>query len=91
YSINQSAKEALYTPTSQDVKYKAKAFIDMFVQRFAKVLAVVLNLAVAAWVGLGNVRWLSVACLVILVFWILLVRFAGREFEKKADPEQVPV
>ncbi len=91
YSINQSAKEALYTPTDQNVKYKAKAFIDMFVQRFAKVLAVVLNLAVAAWVGLEQVRWLSIACLVILVFWIMAVRYAGREFEEKADAEEVPV
>lgn len=91
YSINQSAKEALYTPTDQDVKYKAKAFIDMFVQRFAKVLAVVLNLAVAAWVGLEHVRWLSVACLLILVFWILMVRYAGREFEKKAEADKVTV
>ena len=33
YSINQSAKEALYVPTTEDEKYKAKAFIDMFVQR----------------------------------------------------------
>ena len=40
YSINQSAKEALYTPTTPDEKYKAKAFIDMFVQRFAKTLGV---------------------------------------------------
>jgi len=40
YSINQSAKESLYTPTSRDARYKAKAFIDMFVQRFAKVVAV---------------------------------------------------
>lgn len=36
YSINQSAKEGLYTSTTTDEKYKAKAFIDMFVQRFAK-------------------------------------------------------
>lgn len=91
YSINQSAKEALYTPTNQDIKYKAKAFIDMFVQRFAKVLAVVLNLAVAAWVGLEQVRWLSIACLIILVFWIFVVRYAGKEFEKKANVDEVPV
>ncbi|MEL6190292.1 MAG: Npt1/Npt2 family nucleotide transporter, partial [Myxococcota bacterium] len=44
YSINQSAKEALYVPTTREEKYKAKAFIDMFVQRFAKALAVGLSL-----------------------------------------------
>jgi AAA family ATP:ADP antiporter len=87
YSINQSAKEALYTPTIRDVKYKAKAFIDMFVQRFAKVLAVILNLAVAAWVGLENVQWLTVATLLIMVIWIMLVLYAGREFNKKTEYE----
>jgi AAA family ATP:ADP antiporter len=87
YSINQSAKEALYTPTNRDIKYKAKAFIDMFVQRFAKVLAVVLNLAVAAWIGLENVQWLSIATLIIMVFWIMLVLYAGREFRKKTENE----
>ena len=90
YSINQSAKETLYTPLSQDAKYKAKAFIDMFVQRFAKVLAVVLNLVVAAMVGLGQVHWLSLATLIILIFWILLVRYAGKEFEKRADRGDMP-
>lgn len=85
YSINQSAKEALYTPTDQNVKYKAKAFIDMFVQRFAKVIAVVLNLAVATWVGMEHIRWLSVVSLVILLFWIAFVRYAGREFKKKTN------
>ena len=53
YSINQSAKEALYTPTSQDEKYKAKAFIDMFVQRAAKVFSVGLNLSLPALVSSG--------------------------------------
>ena len=89
YSINQSAKETLYTPLSQDAKYKAKAFIDMFVQRFAKVLAVVLNLVVAAMVGLGQIHWLSLASLTILVFWIMLVRYAGKEFKKRADEAEV--
>ena len=49
YSINQSAKEVLYVPTTRDEKYKAKAFIDMFVQRFAKALAVGINLVIATW------------------------------------------
>lgn len=85
YSINQSAKEALYTPTTREQKYKAKAFIDMFVQRGAKVLAVVLNLAVAAYVGIEHVRLLSIVCLLILSFWIAIVRYAGQEFKKKTE------
>lgn len=89
YSINQSAKEALYVPTTRDEKYKAKAFIDMFVQRFAKVIAVVLNLAFAAYVSQTSVRWLSLFSIFILVFWIGIVRFAGRRFEELTSPETI--
>lgn len=84
YSINQSAREALYTPTTPDEKYKAKAFIDMFVQRFAKVLAVAINLGVTAFAGLAGIRWLSIVSLGVLVGWLAVVRFLGRRFEEKA-------
>jgi AAA family ATP:ADP antiporter len=30
YSINQSAKESLYVPTTKDEKYKAKAWLSGF-------------------------------------------------------------
>jgi AAA family ATP:ADP antiporter len=36
FSLNQSVRELLYIPISSDIKYKAKIFIDMFVNRFAK-------------------------------------------------------
>ena len=49
YGINQSAKEALCVPTSKDEKYKAKAFIDMFVQRLAKVLAIGVSLGITTY------------------------------------------
>ena len=84
YSINQSAKEALYVPTTRDEKYKAKAFIDMFVQRFAKAIAVGLSLAITTlFAGFGSVRWLSLVTAVILVLWILAARYAGRVFAEK--------
>ncbi len=85
YSINQSAREALYTPTTPDEKYKAKAFIDMFVQRAAKVLAVILNLGLTAAV-IADVRWLSIAVIVIILAWIVVVRFLNQRFEDRAAP-----
>lgn len=57
----------------------------MFVQRSAKVLAVVLNLVVVYYVGIANVRWLSLAALLILMAWIWVVRFAGSEFKERAS------
>ena len=85
YSINQSSKESLYTPTSRDAKYKAKAFIDMFVQRFAKVIAVVLNLAFAAFVSIQSVHWLSVVSILVLIGWIAVVRYAGHRFQERSE------
>ena len=83
YSINQSAKEALYVPTTRDEKYKAKAFIDMFVQRFAKALAVVVSLVISSVVEeFSGVRWLSLVTIPVVVLWVVAVRYAGRRFEE---------
>jgi AAA family ATP:ADP antiporter len=83
YGINQSAKEALYVPTSKDEKYKAKAFIDMFVQRFAKVLAIVVSLAITtSFADFSSVRWLSLFTIAILSVWIYAARYAGKKFHE---------
>ena len=83
YSINQSAKEVLYVPTSRDEKYKAKAFIDMFVQRFAKAVAVGVSLVITTYFsGFESIRWLSIVTVLILVVWIMAVRYAGRKFKE---------
>jgi len=84
YSINQSAKEALYVPATREEKYKAKAFIDMFVQRFAKALAVGVTLAVTTiFTEFSSIRWLSLVTILILVGWIVAARYAGRSFKAK--------
>jgi AAA family ATP:ADP antiporter len=84
YSINQSAKEALYVPTTRREKYQAKAFIDMFLQRFAKALAVVLSLGITtAFAEFSSVRWLSVVTIAVVAVWIVAVRYAGREFRNR--------
>ncbi len=36
FSLNQSVRELLYIPISSEMKNKAKIFIDMFINRFAK-------------------------------------------------------
>lgn len=79
YSINQSAKEALYVPTSNDATYKAKAFIDMFVQRLAKVVSVMLNLFFSI-AFVGGIRWLSLVTFVMLLGWFALIYFVSKGF-----------
>ena len=83
YSINQSAREALYTPLCKDEKYKAKAFIDMFLYRTAKVVAVGVALLVGAFFEeFEAVRWLSVITIALACLWIVVARYAGGEFRK---------
>lgn len=83
YSINQSSKEVLYVPTTSDEKYAAKAFIDMFVQRFAKAIAVVLSLGITIWFSSFNgIRYLSIATLALLAIWGVAALSAGRRFRK---------
>ena len=86
YSINQSAREALYTPLSRDEKYKAKAFIDMFLYRTAKVVAVGVALAAgAAFEEFTAVRWLSLVVLALGAVWIAIARYAGNEFRRMSE------
>ncbi|MEM6731362.1 MAG: Npt1/Npt2 family nucleotide transporter [Myxococcota bacterium] len=84
YSINQSARETLYTVTSREEKYKAKAFIDMFVQRTAKSLGVGVNLVMAASIAsFAGVRYLSLVTIPLLVVWIFVVRYLSRSFDER--------
>lgn len=88
YSINQSAKEALYVPTSAAEKYRAKAFIDMFVQRFAKAVAVLISLGVTfAVTDMTSLRYLGLVTLALLVVWVIAARYAGRQFAQLEDSE----
>lgn len=94
YSINQSSKEVLYVPTTSDEKYAAKAFIDMFLQRFAKAVAVLLSLGISIWFSFNSIRYLSIATLILLGIWGFAAISAGRRFhkleEKNADDAAPP-
>ncbi|HEX5108439.1 MAG TPA: Npt1/Npt2 family nucleotide transporter [Vicinamibacterales bacterium] len=80
YSINQTARETLYVPTSDDVKYKARAFINMLIQRIGKGAAILMALGFAAMADLP-IRYLSLLALVVVVIWGGFAWYAGRRFD----------
>ncbi|MDX2150208.1 MAG: Npt1/Npt2 family nucleotide transporter [Bryobacteraceae bacterium] len=86
YSMNQTARETLYVPTPEDVKYKARAFTNMFVQRFGKGAAILMALGLGAF----PLRLLSVLALVVIGIWAALALYAGKRFDaataKVAEP-----
>ena len=77
YSINQTARETLYVPMSADVKYKARAFANMFVQRTGKSAAILMAIGLSA----VPVRFLSLLAILVTVVWGLFARYAGRRFD----------
>ncbi len=91
YSVNQSAKETLYVPTDSEERIAAKTVIDVFVQRFAKAFAVILNLFLVTQIGLQNIRWLSIFAIGLMISWIFVARFTSRKFESFVldDPSHV--
>jgi AAA family ATP:ADP antiporter len=70
-------------PTTAAEKYRAKAFIDMFIQRFAKAIAVLISLGITfAFTDFSSLRYLGIITLVLLVVWVIAARYAGREFAR---------
>jgi AAA family ATP:ADP antiporter len=81
YSIHQSTKETLYVPLTDEQRYKAKAFIDMFVDRLGKALSSIVLMAIIASQGVSLPLALAVAIGSIAV-WTACARGLGREYER---------
>ncbi len=78
YSVNQSIREILYIPVDPELRYKAKIFIDMFLQRFARGIG-----AVVAFVFIYlniKVRYISIASLVFIIIWIVVSLRINKEY-----------
>jgi ATP/ADP translocase len=78
YSVNQSARELLYIPVAPEKKYKAKAFIDMFVNRFSKTTGAAILFGVFLLVPNIpdhpeiRIRYVSIVSVCFLIAWIIL-------------------
>jgi len=58
----------------------------MFVQRFAKALAVVISLGITMTFGdYSSIRWLSLVTIVVVALWIYAAVYAGRRFKELTE------
>ena len=94
YTINQSARELLYIPVSPQLKYRAKVFIDMFLNRLSKAAGglVLLVLLFAAGrrplstAGLSPFLLVSLAAGAFILVWIIMnVRIGGAYVREVKD------
>ena len=83
FSINQYTRELLYIPVSPELKYKAKVFIDMFLNRFAKgigalILMIFIFLPPDPWQN--RVQIVSIIAVVFIVAWIFANLKVSKEY-----------
>jgi ATP/ADP translocase/HEAT repeat protein len=78
HSIDQSTRELLYLPVPAAARRRAKAFVDILVQRFAKGGAALLLLPVSlGWLAPDQVIFITVA---LSLTWLAVTGMARREY-----------
>jgi len=79
HSLSQSVRELLYIPISPEIKYKAKVFIDMFVNKFAKGLGALLLLLFLS-VFHFSIKQISFISIVFILVWVILNLLITKEY-----------
>lgn len=86
YSLNQSVRELLYIPVSADLKNKAKIFIDMFLNRFAKGIGALILMVFLIRPSDNPEHWIirikivSIITVVFIIAWIIFNLKVSREY-----------
>lgn len=81
YTVDKTSREILFLPLPADLKYRAKPFIDVTVDRLAKGGGALLILVLIKEWGLG-LSWqqLSLASLSVMALWMVFALRARREY-----------
>lgn len=79
HSLNQSVKELLYIPVPADIKYKAKMFIDMFINKFAKGAGAILILFFFTILHF-SIAQMSLLVLIFALLWIMFGLLITKEY-----------
>ena len=81
YTVDKTTREILFLPLPTAIKYRAKPFVDVTMDRFAKALGALLVLVLIKSWGFG-LSWqqLSFASLALTAIWMLLAHRVKREY-----------
>jgi AAA family ATP:ADP antiporter len=81
YTLDKTTREVLFLPLPTALKYRAKPFVDVTVDRFAKGLAALMALVLIKPWGLGlNWQQISYASLAVTALWVVTAVRARREY-----------
>ena len=81
YTVDKTSREVLFLPLPTAIKYKAKPFVDVTMDRFAKAMGALLILVLIKPWGF-NLDWqrLSLASLTLMAIWVFMAVRARREY-----------
>ena len=99
YSVNQTGRETLYNPLSRQEKYVARAFVEVFIQRTGKVVALLIAFLVPMFLNTRNeagqletsllgLQLLGGFTCIIFAIWLYCVKIVGRKFESLEREQQ---
>jgi len=86
YSLQSTARNALYLPTSREAKYKAKQANDTFFVRFGDVLSAGIVFAGTAWLGFAPKQF-ALVNIVLIGLWLTVAVALGRRFHRLAHSD----
>ena len=80
YTVDKTTREILFLPLPLDLKYRAKPFVDVAVDRFAKGVGAALALLIA--IKIFHLTWwqLSYLSLGVAVLWVVMALRARRQY-----------
>ncbi len=84
YSLNNTLRNILWLPTTQEMKYKAKQAVDTFFVRMGDVSSALLVFVIAQSLGLG-VRAFALVNVALVVVWLVTARAIIRENARLND------
>ncbi len=89
YSLNNTVRQMLFLPCTREQKYKAKQAIDSFFHRAGDVLVSVTFFVGTALFAL-EARQLAPFNIILVLTWIVLAVFIGREYKRLVASGQPP-
>jgi ATP:ADP antiporter, AAA family len=91
YSLSSPLREALYIPATKNMKFKAKAWIDSFGNKFSKGFGS-LFASMTSFLPLGSAALTSIYVgffSVLMLMWFLTAWFLGKKYEKATRNNEI--
>jgi AAA family ATP:ADP antiporter len=87
YALNKPCVEIMYIPTSRDVKFKAKSWIDVFGSRLAKAFGAAIN---ACFTEMASLLFFgSLISLGVVGVWVFVAFFVGKKNQSLVRNNQI--